>query len=430
MQVEYLARISLPDEGWDVNMLEEACWKASREAGQNLFISALEQRDGEVVALAKGETKGKVPRWLTTRLGYVCFHREKVHGGNAEGSYPLDKAIGLRPRQKATQWVQMRACELATGNTYRPAAQLLSAEIGDEVSHGAVWSGVQKSGKALRREEDQRREAVFEYGEVFEGDGEEREIVVTEMDATMLHSQEKDRKKLTVKLGVMYSGKELESETAKYRRYRLKEKTLYGGIEEPDEFGEKLYLKGEEKLCLSKAKHQLVLGDGDLWIKNIAQGPYFMATYQLDWRHLTVKIQQTFSDQPKLVSELVDYLYSGQGEKMVATLKLAHLLCDDRDKSESIADLVSYIESNRDGLYGSRSLRDKVEDKTVLVCGTGAMEKNIDTVIDRRFKRHGQSWTTQGVNNLLKLWTLWYNKDDWEAFWSRRQSYGVSFSPN
>lgn len=40
IQIEYLARISLPDEGWDVSMLEEACWKASREAGQELFISA------------------------------------------------------------------------------------------------------------------------------------------------------------------------------------------------------------------------------------------------------------------------------------------------------------------------------------------------------------------------------------------------------
>ena len=429
MQVEYLVRISLPDEGWDVNMLEEACWKASREAGQKLFISALEQRDEEVVALANGENKGKVPRWLTTRLGYLCFRREKVHGGNAEGSYPLDKAIGLQPRQKATLWVQRRACELATGNTYRPAAELLSAEIGDEVSHGAVWCRVQKSGNALRREEDQRRETVFEYGEVFEGDGEEREIVVTEMDATMLHSQEKDRKKLTVKLGVMYSGKELESETAKYKRYRLKEKTLYGGIEDPDEFGEKLYLKGEEKLCLSKARHQLVLGDGDAWIKNIAQGPYFTATYQLDWQHLMVKIHQTFSDQPKLVSELIEYLYSGQGERLLATVKLARLLCEDRDKSQRIADLVTYIESNRDGLYGSRSLKDKVEAKRVLVCSTGAMEKNIDIVIGRRFKKHGMSWTTKGANNLLKLRMLCYNKNDWEAFWIKQSSYGVSFPP-
>ena len=256
-------RISLPDEGWDVNMLEEACWKASREAGQKLFLSALEQRDQEVVALAEGEKKGKVPRWLTTRLGNICFRREKVHRRNVGGSYPLDKAIGLQPGQRTTLWVKRRACELANLNTYRPAAQLLSAEIGDEISHGAVWSGVQKSGKVLRKEEDRRREAVFEDGEVFEGDGEEREIVITEMDATMLHSQEKDRKKFAVKLGVLYSGKELESETAKYKRYRLKEKTLYGGIEDPDEFGEKLYLKGEEKLCLSKARHQLVLGDGD-----------------------------------------------------------------------------------------------------------------------------------------------------------------------
>jgi len=430
MQVEYLVRISLPDEGWDVNMLEEACWRASREAGQGLFISSLEQLDQKVVALAQGDNKGKVPRWLITRLGHICFRRGKVHGGNTEGSYPLDKAIGLQRGQKATLWVEMRACQLATGNTYRPAADLLSVEIGDEVSHGAVWSRVQKSGKALRKEEDERREAVFEYGEVFEGDGEEREIVITEMDATMLHSQEKDRKKLTVKLGVMYSGKELESETAKYKRYRLKEKTLYGGVEDPGEFGEKLYLKAEEKLCLSKARHQLVLGDGDAWIRNIAGGPYFMATYQLDWRHLMVKIRQTFSDQPKLVSELIDYLYSGQAEKMLATVKLARLLCDDRDKSERIADLVTYIENNRYGLYGSRSLRDRVEAKTVLVCSTGAMEKNIDTVVDRRFKRHGQSWTVEGVNNLLKLRTLWYNKSDWDAFWSRQAGQGVSFSPN
>ena len=137
-----------------------------------------------------------------------------------------------------------RACELANDYTYRPAAALLSAEIGDEVSHGAVYSWVQKSGRALRKEENRRWKAVFEDGELFEGKGEEKEIVVTEIDATMLHSQEKGRKKLTVKLGVMYSGKELESETAKYKRYRLAEKALYGGIEETEEFGEKLYLKG------------------------------------------------------------------------------------------------------------------------------------------------------------------------------------------
>ena len=117
-------------------------------------------------------------------------------------------------------------------------------------------------------------------------------------------------------------------------------------------------------------------------------------------------------------------------EKMLTTVKLARLLCEEEDKRQKIADLVTYIENNRNGLYGSRSLRDKVEAKMV-VCSTGAMEKNIETVIGRRFKKHGMSWATKGANNrnLIKLRTLWYNKSDWDAFWSRQASQGVSFPP-
>jgi hypothetical protein len=67
----------------------------------------------------------------------------------------------------------------------------------------------------------------------------------------------------------MYSGKELESETAKYQRYQLKDKTLYDGIEEARGFGEKLYLKREEKLASSRANNLLIIGDGDQWIRVI-----------------------------------------------------------------------------------------------------------------------------------------------------------------
>ncbi len=84
---------------------------------------------------------------------------------------------------------------------------------------------------------------------------------------------------------------------------------------------------------------------------------------------------------------------------MLATARLARLLCEDEDKRQKIADMVTYIENNRNGLYGSGSLRDKVEAKTVLVCSTGVMEKNVETVIGGKFKKHGMSWTTKGANN-------------------------------
>jgi len=50
-------------------------------------------------------------------------------------------------------------------------------------------------------------------------------------------------------------------------------------------------------------------------------------------------------------------------------------------------------------LQKERSLRGKVKAERVLVCSTGAMEKNIDVVIGRRFKKHGMSWTTEGANS-------------------------------
>ncbi len=47
---------------------------------------------------------------------------------------------------------------------------------------------------------------------------------------------------------------------------------------------------------------------------------------------------------------------------MLTTVKLARLLCEDKDKRQKTAGLVAYnIENNRDGLYGSRSFRSKVK---------------------------------------------------------------------
>ena len=54
------------------------------------------------------------------------------------------------------------------------------------------------------------------------------------------------------------------------------------------------------------------------------------------------------------------------------------------------------------------------------------MEKNIDVVIDRRFKKLGMNWTTEGANNLVKLQALSYNSDRYE-FWLTQACYGVVF---
>jgi hypothetical protein len=138
-------------------MLEEACWEAARKAANELFFQALRQKERKVLAKVGGERKGEVRRYLATRLGLITFYRQKLKrqkNGKNSYLYPLDRAIGLEPRQETTLWVKKRACELATTYTYGEVATLLSAEIGEEISHYPVRRWVQKKGEVLRKEED------------------------------------------------------------------------------------------------------------------------------------------------------------------------------------------------------------------------------------------------------------------------------------
>jgi hypothetical protein len=130
-----------------------------------------------------------------------------------------------------------------------------------------------------------------------------------------------------------------------------------------------------------------------------------------------------------LVSELVDYLYSGRSKELLDIVKLARLLCDDDERRVKVSDLANYIESNFDGLYGSKSLKNRVEVERVLVSSSSAMEKNID-IVGRRFKKQGMNWTKEEASNLLKLRILCHDKNGWGEFWQRQKLAGVSFSTN
>ncbi len=101
---------------------------------------------------------------------------------------------------------------------FRKAMSLLRHEIGDEISHRTIHHWAQEEGRKLREEEEARREAVFGRAEKVRNDGKQREIAVLKVNGTMLHSQEKGEDDFEAKLGIIYSGKELMSKTARHKR--------------------------------------------------------------------------------------------------------------------------------------------------------------------------------------------------------------------
>jgi hypothetical protein len=403
--VKTTVSLSINPGGMSLEALESRIGQALQEAGRRLLAEAcrateaiLLERDGERMRRSKQRSLH-----LLTRFGWMRLSRWQMRNVDGRSCCPLDAVLGLQPRHHASPWITSQAVALATRLPFRQAAHLLSIFINETVDHRSLHRWVQKAGARIMTEEDELQTAVFEDGVIPARDPRQRELILTEVDCTFLRAQREEGPKFEVRLGVLTTGKALESHSARHRRYRLQERVRYAGVENARDFGEKLFLKGEAHLGLSHARHLLLVGDGAEWIEALAGHNRWRATYQLDWWHLTHAFHDTFPDHPKIVHKLKQALYRGEGHKIIPAVRLAQL--NGIGDPERVEALLGYLQANQGGFYGARSLRSQLSPQARLVCveGSGAVEKHIDLAVCRRFKGQGMRWTRAGSNRLLKL---------------------------
>lgn len=403
--VETTISITIPEGGMSLEVLEALIVQEAQRGGRELLVAGCRAMEASVVAKGTQRKDKQRPLELLTPFGWVKLERwytQQVATG--EYGYPLDQVLGLHPRQHASPWVVAQAVALATRLPYRQATYLLQQWLGAFVDHRTVYSWVRQLGMEVVAEEEALQEAVFERGEAPPSALGERELVVAEVDGTFIKAQREVRlRRIEVRMGVLFTGKTLESVTAKYRRYRLEERVLYGGVETAQDFGERLFLAGEQRLALSRALHLLMVGDGADWIEALAGHERWKAVYQLDWWHLTHAFHRTFSDRPQLVARLKEALYQGKGQEVVRLVALAKALGE--GDPQRVSQLYGYVQANQQAFYGAWRLREYLSPVARLcaVVGSGAIEKEQDLVVCRRFKGQGMRWTRKGANWLLKL---------------------------
>lgn len=403
--VETKVTMSINPNGMSLEELEQEIGKVLQQAGQQLLIHACQVMEAELMEQEEGRYLRDKRRTLDllTRFGWIRLERWQARKKGGGYYRPLDKRLGLKSHQHASPWILAQSVALATRLPYRQATFLLQSFVEAPIDHRSLYRWVQREGIVIVAEEDDLQQAVFQHGEVPERHPKERELILAEVDGTFLRAQREESNRFEVRLGVLTTGKELESLTAKNRRYRLQERVRYGGVEAAGDFGERLFLKGEAQLGLSHAHHLLLVGDGAEWIEALAGHERWRATYQLDWWHLTHAFHRTFPEHPRLVQRLKRDLYRGEGNKIIPAVRLARL--NGIGDPEQIGKLLTYLETNQGGFYGARSLRPHLSPEARLVCveGSGAVEKHIDLAICRRFKGQGMRWTRTGANRLLKL---------------------------
>jgi hypothetical protein len=388
-----------------------------REAGQQLWAKALAQLQGEAQHRYPGLSKGPTTRMLITQVGTIRLTRQRRVGADGRSFCPLDRLLGLQPGGcEATQAVRRRAVELACEYPYQQAAWLLSREMGEAIGKSSLHRWVQQEGKRLMRQVIAEWEAL-QQAAAPSGKG-AAAAVVLEADATSLASQDPEHPgRLWAKLGLAYTGKELYSKAhAKVAKYRLLNKLICGSVSDWDTFGQQFFTKTEQQLGVSHIPKQLFLADGEEAIESLRQLHFPQSHFQLDWWHLTRNIRAAMRQNERLTGVLLRRLYAGEGATIPQLLrqKLKTLT----DERQGITQLLTYVSRHQASLYTVHKLKDQFPDPQLLNVGSGAIEKNVEVIIGRRFKKQGMCWTQAGANHLLKLRILKRDAKSWDEFWN------------
>lgn len=390
--IEVVVRLTLSEEDFDVNRLERRVEEARDEAGRELLVRALDRLDAMGLENHPGvRRQRRVERHLDTRLGHLVFRRWRVKAGG-KTSCLLDRLLGLERYSRASPGLKRRGVELASQMTYREAAAVLSEEARTPVRAPSVHGWVQRMGEQVEEQEL--------AGPAREEDA--PEVVVAELDDTMVRSQEPAERQFALKLGIAYSQKQQVGP----ERWKLADKVVYGGEEEPGEFAERFYARVEGPLGVAAARHVLVKGDGAEWIHQVAEQVFPGHGFQLDRWHLLERITQFAGAVPRRRKRLQRWVYQGRVAALIRSLR--HLVGADARSEEARQELLGYVTRHAEAITAVDRLRPQVSpaSRPLLTHGTGAMEKNIEIFIARRFKRWGMRWTRRGAHHLLKV-RLW-----------------------
>ena len=191
-----------------------------------------------------------------------------------------------------------------------------------------------------------------------------------------------------------------------------------GAIETAGVFGGRIYAEAMFR-GLERAQKVCVIGDGALWIWNIADEQYFGATQIIDLYHAREHYwnvaRAIFGCEKGKISSWTDKrrkeLDQGEVEQAIEAIK--NLSPPTEEGEEVLKREMEYFNKNKDRMRYNEFRRQG------LFVGSGVVEAGCRTVIGQRLKQSGMHWTVRGANNIIAL-RCCILSNRWEDFWEYR----------
>jgi len=351
------------------------------------------------------------PKQLLTALGPVSFQRgyyvcRHCHQGQSPRDRDLDVA----------------------GVACSPGVRRMMAVVGSESSFEQgreqleLLAGIEVTAKAVERQAEAIGGDIEAYQQAEIGRAKQLElpevcapsvpVLYIEMDGTgvpMVKAETQGRTGKVegqpahtreVKLGCVFTQTTTDQDG---RPVRDDESTSYvAAIETAEQFGLRLYTEAWRR-GWSRAKKKVVIGDGAVWIWNLADQHFPGAIQIVDLyharQHLWELSAKLFASDDKArkrwIARCLDRLDRGKIEELVKILRESQPATDELAKT--VNNEAEYFERN------AERMRYPAFRAPGLFVGSGVVEAGCKTVIGARLKCSGMFWTVRGANAIIAL---------------------------
>lgn len=421
------------NDEWDLEALEMATRSGLHRAGAAVLTGLLAEagspaREATCVCGQQARYHDQRPKQLLSVLGPLRFHRAyyvcpECHRGHSPRDRELD-VVGT----ECSPGVRRMLAAVGSESSFEQGREQLELLAGIQVTAKAV----ERQAEAIGGDVEAHQQAEIQRAKQLELPdvcAPAVPILYIEMDGTgvpVVKAETQDRAGKVegqpahtreVKLGCVFTQTTTDRDG---RPVREEESTSYvAAIETAQQFGLRLYNEAWRR-GWSRAQKKVVIGDGAVWIWNLAEQHFPGAIQIVDLyharQHLWELSAKLFPNDAKArkrwIARCLDRLDRGKIEALVKILRDSPPVPEELAKT--IANEAEYFERNAD------RMRYPTFRAQALFVGSGVVEAGCKIVIGARLKRSGMFWTVRGANAIIALRCCRLNRR-FEDYWADRR---------
>jgi len=341
----------------------------------------------------KRERKDK--KTLTFTFGAVTYRRSLMYDNEGNPHYPLDEWLGLRPYQRYSAMVELKAAELAREATYREVARVLKEWTAVEISHTTVGQMVKEVGGAQAEADE---ELIIELEESAAlPEGKPVDFLMAEADGVFVRSTKK-KKNIEVHHGVLYEGWETNGQ-----RVSLRHSTVILTTRSTDVFWHQVQAEAANKYALEDTQVITNSDGGKGYTADKFQEAFSQSKHEvlnsLDPYHIAQALNRTFGVKNPLKTEVKKAIKQHDHDQLVVLLDTYESRLEDSKQIEKLKDFRSYILGNWVRIF---DWRDRIDHAPKGARALGAMESN-QRRVTFRMKKRGMHWSAEGAEAMVKI---------------------------